>query len=70
MELEFRESMTHRMEKGYILPGQAQLLCTQKEIAALLTRYPRAAVAAIDAEESAAYTGSTVRDYGTQHLFL
>ena len=50
LELEFRESMTHRMEKGYILPGQAQLLCTQKEIAALLTRYPRAAVAAIDAK--------------------
>ncbi len=50
LELEFRESMTHRMEKGYILPGQAELLCTQREIAALLTRYPRAAVAAIDAK--------------------
>ena len=23
MELEFRESMSHRLEKGYILPGQA-----------------------------------------------
>ena len=48
LELEFRESMTQRLEKGYILPGQAQLLCTQKEIAAFLTRYPRVAVAAID----------------------
>ena len=24
VELEFRESMTHRLEKGYLLPGQAE----------------------------------------------
>ena len=29
-ETEFRESMTGRLEKGYILPGQAQLLYPEK----------------------------------------
>ena len=26
IELEFRESMVHRLEKGYLLPGQTELL--------------------------------------------
>lgn len=36
VELEFRESMIHRVEKGYILPGQMQLLYSQGEVAAKL----------------------------------
>ena len=34
VELEFRESMGHRLEHGYILPGQANLLCGVKEVLA------------------------------------
>ena len=36
MELEFRESMMHRVEKGYILPGQMDLLYPVSEMAAKL----------------------------------
>jgi len=32
VELEFRESMVHRLEKGYLLPGQTSLLFPSKEI--------------------------------------
>lgn len=38
IELEFRESMSHRLEKGYMLPGQTELLFSQKEILARLQR--------------------------------
>lgn len=39
VELEFRESMMHRLEKGYILPGQMDLLrSTQETIAELSGR--------------------------------
>ena len=31
IEAEFRESMIHRLEKGYLLPGQTSLLYTAKE---------------------------------------
>ncbi len=31
VEAEFRESMVHRLEKGYLLPGQTTLLYTAKE---------------------------------------
>lgn len=36
VELEFCESMTHRLEKGYLLPGQTSLLYSSKEILANL----------------------------------
>ena len=52
LEAEFRESMTQRLEKGYILPGQASLLYPQKEIAAFLSRYRCASLAAIDTGNS------------------
>ena len=32
MELEFRESMVHRLGKGYLLPGQTELLYPAAEI--------------------------------------
>lgn len=31
-EEEFRESMVHRLEKGYLLPGQMNLICRHQEI--------------------------------------
>lgn len=38
VELEFRESMTHRLEKGYLLPGQTALLFPAKEVLAKALR--------------------------------
>ena len=38
IELEFRESMMHRVEKGYILPGQMDVLYSMEETAARITR--------------------------------
>lgn len=38
VELEFRESMMHRVEKGYILPGQMRLLYSVDEVAAKIQR--------------------------------
>lgn len=34
VEMEFRESMIHRLENGYLLPGQTSLLFTAKEMLA------------------------------------
>lgn len=34
VEAEFRESMVHRLEKGYLLPGQTSLLYTAREMLA------------------------------------
>ena len=31
-EEEFRESMIHRLEKGYLLPGQTDLICRYQEV--------------------------------------
>ncbi len=38
VELEFRESMEHRLEKGYLLPGQTELLYPVREILAKAQR--------------------------------
>ena len=38
VELEFRESMEHRLEKGYLLPGQTGLLYPVREILAKTQR--------------------------------
>ena len=38
VELEFRESMEHRLEKGYLLPGQTGLLYPAREILARAQR--------------------------------
>lgn len=37
VELEFRESMMHRAEKGYVLPGQMELLLSVEEVTARLS---------------------------------
>ncbi len=38
VELEFRESMTHRLEKGYLLPEQTELLYPEREVLARAQR--------------------------------
>lgn len=38
-ELEFRESMINRLEKGYILPGQMNILYSYKEITAISSSF-------------------------------
>ena len=48
VELEFRESMIHRVEKGYILPGQMELLCSMEETATKLRKAHVAFVSALE----------------------
>jgi len=48
VELEFRESMSHRLEKGYLLPGQMGLLYGRAEAAARMADYPVVTIAALD----------------------
>lgn len=48
VETEFRESMKHRAEKGYVLPGQMQLLLGCEEVAAAISRGPFVSLASMD----------------------
>lgn len=48
VELEFRESMAHRVEKGYLLPGQAELLYSVEETAAMLQSHRVVTLSALD----------------------
>ncbi len=48
LEMEFRESMSGRLEKGYILPGQAGILYTQKEIGTQISAFRAAALSALE----------------------
>ena len=52
VELEFRESMAHRLEKGYILPGQTKLLYSIKETVARLSNYKTVTISALDLKTS------------------
>lgn len=52
VELEFRESMAHRLEKGYILPGQAELLYSMDQVAALFKGMPAAALSALESKSA------------------
>lgn len=52
VELEFRESMMHRAEKGYILPGQMELLYPVKEIAAKMELGRVVTLAALELKNS------------------
>lgn len=40
VEMEFRESMSHRLEKGYALPGQADILYGKERVLAAVAKYP------------------------------
>ena len=48
VELEFRESMSHRLEKGYLLPGQMTLLYSRAETAAKLADFSVVTIASLD----------------------
>lgn len=48
VEMEFRESMVHRVEKGYIIPGQMDVLFGSGEVAAKLANRRVAALAAME----------------------
>ncbi len=48
VELEFRESMGQRAEKGYILPGQMDLLYSGEQVAARLMKHRLVTVATMD----------------------
>lgn len=48
VELEFQDSMIHRLEKGYALPGQTKILHTREEIAAKLTKMRVVSIAMMD----------------------
>ena len=39
IELEFRENMMHRLEKGYVIPGQMDMLICVTEVLAILSKY-------------------------------
>ncbi|TCL61048.1 transcription-repair coupling factor [Kineothrix alysoides] len=52
VELEFRESMMHRMEKGYALPGQADILFGSEEVAARMAKNRAVTLAAMDLKNS------------------
>ena len=48
VEEEFRQSMTSRLEKGYVLPGQVKLQRSRKEITALLNRFVSVSMSAME----------------------
>ena len=52
VEQEFSESMTHRLEKGYILPGQMQALFSGKEIFGRMQRRSCIALTTLDMKVS------------------
>lgn len=52
VELEFRESMMHRAEKGYALPGQMDLLYSVEQTAARTGQYRCLCIASIDRKET------------------
>lgn len=51
-EMEFSESMKHRLEKGYILPGQMKELFLEKEIVAKCNAFTCISFAALDAKSN------------------
>lgn len=48
VELEFRESMSHRAQKGYVLPTQMELLYSVETVMGRLLRSPLAAICTMD----------------------
>lgn len=48
VELEFGESMTHRLEKGYILPGQADILYGTEAVASRMGKHRIVTLQTID----------------------
>ncbi|MBQ7360237.1 MAG: transcription-repair coupling factor [Lachnospiraceae bacterium] len=52
VELEFSESMTHRVQKGYILPGQMNLLYRSQTVVAKMESQAIVTIAAMDLKNS------------------
>lgn len=51
VENEFRESMINRIEKGYILPGQMDILAGYKEIAGRINKFKGAVLCTLDTKQ-------------------
>ena len=56
VELEFRESMIHRGEKGYALPGQMDLLTGVEKTLGKISRYPLVTLSSIDRQHHLIHT--------------
>ncbi|MBP3279680.1 MAG: transcription-repair coupling factor, partial [Butyrivibrio sp.] len=52
VEMEFRESMSHRAEKGYVLPGQMELLYSIDNVIARMSNGRRVLISALAMPES------------------
>ena len=52
VELEFRESMMHRAQKGYVLPRQMEILNSTEETAAVLSKNRLLALSSLDMHQS------------------
>ncbi len=52
VELEFRESMTNRVEKGYLLPGQMDLLFSFQHVMAKLDDFSMVGISALETRKS------------------
>lgn len=48
IELEFKDSMIHRLEKGYILPGQMELLYSRENIASRMAKMHVVSISMMD----------------------
>ncbi len=51
IEREFLESMTHRLEKGYCLPGQLHMLLSTKEVFARLQKFCGVVMSTLESRE-------------------
>ncbi len=52
VEAEFTESMTSRMQKGYSLPGQADILFTMQQVMAMISKFHTAYIMSLDMKNS------------------
>ena len=51
IEQEFSDSMTSRLEKGYCLPGQLEMLLTTKSVFTMLQKHPGVVLSTLDSRE-------------------
>lgn len=58
VETEFRESMEHRLEKGYLLSGQADLLISCKETIHKLNKKNGVSLCTIEQKRRMGYSGA------------
>ncbi len=58
VEQEFTDSMTHRLEKGYCLPGQLDMLLSTKKIFGKLQRFSGIILSTLDSREGLLKIGS------------